>query len=37
MKIIFRLGLKRFGSTLQYNLVRRVLEGNRCSYVNLVK
>jgi hypothetical protein len=35
MKIILCLGLKRSGSTLQYNLVRRVLEGNRCSYVNL--
>ena len=35
MKIIFCLGLKRSGSTLQYNLVRRVLEGNRCSYINL--
>lgn len=35
MKIIFCLGLKRSGSTLQFNLVRRVLEGNRCSYVNL--
>ena len=35
MKIILCLGMKRSGSTLQYNLVRRVLEGNQCSYVNL--
>lgn len=35
MKIILCLGLKRAGSTLQFNLVRRVLEGNRCSYINL--
>lgn len=35
MKIILCCGLKRAGSTLQFNLVRRVLEGNQCSYINL--